>query len=50
MQMVQWVQSDGKLRTDDEIAAEVREALGFARRGTRIDAAVEAAIEAARAG
>ncbi len=50
VQMVQWVQSDGKLRTDDEIAAEVREALGFARRGTRIDAAVEAAIEAARAG
>jgi len=44
-QMVEWVRADGKLRTDDEIAAEVREAMGFTRRGARIDAAIQAAID-----
>jgi very-short-patch-repair endonuclease len=41
--MVRWV-SSSSLRTDDEIVAEVRRELGFVRRGTRIEAAIRAAI------
>ncbi|MCC6386894.1 MAG: DUF4011 domain-containing protein [Dehalococcoidia bacterium] len=49
-QMVDWVRADGKLRTDDEIAEEVRAAMGFTRRGARIDAAIQAAIDEATRG
>jgi very-short-patch-repair endonuclease len=47
-QMVRWVESDGCLRTDEEIVAEVVHALGFKRRGTRIVAAIKGAIPYAR--
>jgi very-short-patch-repair endonuclease len=47
-QMVRWVESDGCLRTDEEIVTEVVQALGFKRRGNRIVAAIKAAIPYAR--
>jgi very-short-patch-repair endonuclease len=43
--LVQWVQTDGKLRTHDEIADEMFDALPFARRGSKIEAALKNAIE-----
>lgn len=43
--MVEWIRSDTLLRTDDELLEEVMYELGFRRRGTRIVAAIEAAIE-----
>ena len=46
--MVRWIQSDGRLRTDEEIAGEVVKELGFLRRGTRIVEAVNQAIRAVR--
>jgi very-short-patch-repair endonuclease len=46
--MVRWVESDGRLRTDEEIVSDVIEALGFKRRGTRIVAAIQSAIRQAR--
>jgi very-short-patch-repair endonuclease len=42
--MVRWVASDGRLRTDEELLAETVEALGFARRGSRIVERVSDAI------
>jgi very-short-patch-repair endonuclease len=41
LQLVQWISSDGQLRTDDEIVAEMVSALGFSRRGARIEAAIK---------
>jgi very-short-patch-repair endonuclease len=43
--LVQWVQSDGKLRTHDEIADEMFSALPFSRRGAKIEAALKNAIQ-----
>ena len=43
--LAQWVQSDGKLRTHDEIADEMFSALPFSRRGAKIDAALKNAIQ-----
>ena len=42
--LLQWVKSDGRLRTNDELADEMFEALPFARRGSKIDAAIRKAI------
>ena len=44
--MVAWVRSDGLLRTDEEMLIETVAALGFKRRGPRIDRAVRQAIAA----
>jgi hypothetical protein len=44
-ELAQWVQTDGKLRTHDEIADEMFAALPFARRGSKIEAALKSAIE-----
>lgn len=46
--IVKWVQSDGRLMTDDEIVREVMVELGFQRRGAKIDAAIRKGIERAR--
>ena len=46
--LVRWIESDGRLRTDAEILNEVIAALGFRRRGTRIEAAIRAAIAESR--
>jgi very-short-patch-repair endonuclease len=48
--LVRWVESDGRLRTDAEILNEIISALGFRRRGTRIEAAIRAAIAETRRG
>jgi very-short-patch-repair endonuclease len=44
-EMVRWISSDGRLRTRDETVAEMLKELGFARRGSRIAAALEQAID-----
>jgi len=48
MALVRWITSDGRVLTDEEILGETVGELGFSRRGARIEAAVRAAIEAAR--
>ena len=42
--LLQWVQSDGKLRTNDELVDEMFAALPFARRGSKIEAALRRAV------
>lgn len=46
--VVRWILSDGQLRTEDEIVAEGITALGFARRGAKIVAALEASVARVR--
>ena len=46
--LARWLNSDTLLRTDDELLREMRRELGFKRGGSRINAAILAAIEAAR--
>ncbi|MDX2378637.1 MAG: AAA domain-containing protein, partial [Acidimicrobiia bacterium] len=46
--IVEWVRSDTLLRTDDELLALTVQELGYRRKGSRIVAAVEAAIERTR--
>ena len=43
-QLLQWISSDGQLRTDDQIMDEMVVALGFSRRGARIERAIQSAI------
>jgi very-short-patch-repair endonuclease len=45
VQLIEWISSDGKLRTDDEIVTEMVSALCFSRRGARIESAIKRAIE-----
>jgi very-short-patch-repair endonuclease len=42
--LLRWVKSDGKLRTNDELADGMFEALPFSRRGSKIDAAIRRTI------
>src|SRR5208337_4118097 len=44
-QLLRWIASDGQLRTDDQIINEMVAALGFSRRGARIERAIQTAIE-----
>lgn len=46
--LVRWLRSDGRMRTDDELLDEMIPELGFRRRGSRIEAAIRAAILAER--
>jgi hypothetical protein len=46
--VVRWIESDGCLRTDDEIVSEAMRALGFMRRGPNIVAAIKNAISYSR--
>ncbi len=48
IRIVEWIKSDGRLRTEDELLAEAMRELGFKRRGTKIVAALQAAIKAER--
>jgi hypothetical protein len=43
-QLLQWIASDGTLRTDNQIVDEMVAALGFSRRGVRIKRAIQSAI------
>jgi very-short-patch-repair endonuclease len=47
-ELIQWIVSDGKLRTDEDIISEMVSVLGFARRGVRIESAIRSAIPLAR--
>lgn len=47
--LVWWITSDGLLRTAEDILREAMQILGFRRRGSRIDAALGAAIKGAGA-
>ncbi len=40
MQLINWINSDGHLRTDDEIIDELLPELGFTRRGARIESVI----------
>jgi hypothetical protein len=44
VEIVRWVNSDGQLRTDEQIIEEMIPMLGFARRGTRIESSLRYAI------
>ena len=46
--LARWIASDTLLRTDEELMAEMRSELGFQRRGSRIDAALQRAIDRVR--
>ena len=46
--LARWLNSDTLLRTYDELLVEMRRELGFKRGGSRINAAILAAIDAAR--
>jgi very-short-patch-repair endonuclease len=46
--LVRWIESDTLLRTEDELIEEARRELGFKRGGTRINAALAAAVVSAR--
>ena len=46
--IIRWLESDGRLRTEDELLSEAMQELGFKRRGTKIVAALRKAIAAAR--
>lgn len=49
LRLVQWIASDGLLRTDEQLIDEMVEALGFERRGARIVARLAEAIARFRA-
>ena len=46
--LVLWIESDTLLRTEDQLVAEMMRILGFARRGSKITAALSTAITWAR--
>jgi hypothetical protein len=46
--LVHWIESDGRLRTDDELITELVKELGFQKRGARIEAVLRDAIEHVR--
>ena len=48
IEIIEWLESDGRLRTEDELLSEAMQELGFKRRGTKIVAALRQAIAAAR--
>lgn len=46
--IVTWLQSDGRLLTDDELVTEVKTELGFQRLGSRIESAIRRSIDRVR--
>jgi very-short-patch-repair endonuclease len=44
VQLLVWISSDKQLRTDDQIVDEMVTTLGFSRRGSRIESAIQGAI------
>ena len=45
MAMIDWIESDGRLRSDEEIIGELLPELGFHRRGARIEGVLKSALE-----
>lgn len=50
LSLVDWIESDGFLRTEDELVRELMRELGYQRRGKRIDAELRWVIRTARDG
>lgn len=50
IELIDWIESDDLLRTEDELIGEAMRELGFQRRGARIVAGLRAAIRRARQG
>ena len=48
VQLVRWIESDDRLRTEDELLEEMMRELGFRKRGSRIVIAINQAILQAR--
>ena len=46
--LARWILSDTLLRTDEDLMVEMRQELGFKRRGSRIDVALEAVVQSVR--
>lgn len=46
--IIRWINSDGLLRTEDDLVRDAMSELGWRRRGSRIDAGLRAAIAAAK--
>jgi len=46
--LLRWIASDGQLRTNDQMMDEMVAALGFSRRGVRIERTIQSAIESWR--
>ena len=44
VELIRWINSDGQLRTDDQLVTEMVATLGFSRRGPRIEEGVRQAI------
>lgn len=49
VQLAAWIETDGVLRTEDELLTEMMSELGISRRGSRVVATLQAAIKALRA-
>ncbi len=47
-QLARWIESDGTLRTEDQVLGEMMAELGFQRRGSKIEPALRAAIRTTR--
>ncbi len=47
-ELIDWIESDGRLRTDEEMLDELVPELGFQRRGVRIDAVLKSVLEERR--
>jgi hypothetical protein len=47
--LIQWIEADTRLRTDDELLEDAVRELGYSRQGTRITQRLRQAIEAVRA-
>jgi len=48
IEVARWIESDGLLRTEEQMMREMMDALGFRRKGTRIETALRDAITASR--
>jgi len=48
MQLIEWIKSDGHLRTDEEIIEQLLPELGFSRRGARIEAVLRYLLDRLR--
>jgi hypothetical protein len=49
VQVVRWIETDDLVRTEDDLLLDTMAELGFQKRGTKIVAAIRAAIRQARA-
>lgn len=48
LRLLEWIQSDGQLRTDEELMGQLVQHLGYKRRGSRIEARLREILQAAQ--